>query len=56
VHVLKKIANIYGFELLELYWNNDKNLQNIINECFEKSKEILEETQISEMFKYVGIL
>ncbi|GAA5819227.1 MAG: DUF1232 domain-containing protein [Methanobrevibacter sp. CfCl-M3] len=54
-YVLKKIAKEYDDEILKKYWFFDEDLIDIMDECFNKSKEILEEDQFEKILKYVGL-
>ena len=55
-YVIKKISETYGFELLEELWESDseENLEDIINECYQKSSEVLEDKKI-EVLNFVGL-
>ena len=55
VHVLKEVVKIHGYGLLERFWQLDENISEIMEICFEKAEEVLEENQINEILIYVGL-
>lgn len=55
VHVLKKIEEKFGYELLDKYWDFEEELKYILEETLTKCEEITENKQIDEIFKYIGL-
>lgn len=55
-HVLKRIATKHGYDYLQTIWAIDSSIEFIINDCFEKSSEILDDEQTDEILKYVGLI
>lgn len=53
-HVIGDIKNDLGYGMLESIWDNQEDLNDIIEECYEKSSAILEE-KTDEILKYVGL-
>lgn len=54
-YVIKMLADIYEYDTLEKYWNEGKDLKSVVDECYEKSKEVLED-KTNEVLSYVGLL
>ncbi|QUH22373.1 DUF1232 domain-containing protein [Methanobacterium alkalithermotolerans] len=55
LYVLKDIENKMGFEFLEELWESEKDLQEVIDECYEKSKDAVED-KIDHILRYVGLI
>lgn len=53
-YVIKLLAEEYGYSYLEKYWGEDGELKSIVEECLEKSSEILEE-KTKEVLEFVGL-
>lgn len=54
-YVIKMLADIYGYEILSSYWHEDRELTEVVEECYERSKEVLE-NKTDEILRYVGLL
>lgn len=54
VYVLKDIEDDLGLGYLESIWEGNKNLKDVIEECYENSKEILGD-KIDDIIKYIGL-
>lgn len=55
VYVIKKIEDVLGYEFLEHYWEGTGELKTVINECYERSREVLED-KTEEILSYVGLI
>ena len=55
VYVLKRLAEKYSFDFLQEVWDRDSNVEEVIEDCYEKSLEVLEDEQIEAMLFYVGL-
>ena len=55
VYVLKKVADENGYEILQKHWNDDSNIKNVINECYDSSLELLED-KVYDVLSYVGLI
>ena len=55
VYVLKKIAEKYSYDLLQEVWENDNDVKTVIDDCYEKSFDVLEDEQIEAILFYVGL-
>ena len=55
VYVIKKIADNFGYEFLEKQWNGEGNLEHVVNECYERSMEVLED-KTEQILSYVGLI
>jgi uncharacterized membrane protein YkvA (DUF1232 family) len=53
VHVLNEVKEETGMELLDEHWNGDEELEDVLDICYTKSKEILGNKTI-EILNYVG--
>lgn len=54
-YVLKKIAEKYSYDLLQEVWENDSDIEAVIDDCYEKSFDVLEDEQIEAILYYVGL-
>ena len=52
-HVIKEIIDKYGYEEIEKLWDEVEVLSDVIEECYEKSVILLDDTD--EILKYVGL-
>lgn len=55
VYVLKRIAEKYSYDLLQEVWENDNDIKAVIDDCYEKSFDVLEDEQIEAILFYVGL-
>lgn len=55
VYVLRKVAEKYGYDLLQKVWDFPNNVKEVMDDCYEKSFEVLEEDQIDAILAYVGL-
>lgn len=55
VYVLKRIAEKYSYDLLQEIWDRDNDIQEVIDDCYEKSLEALEDNQVEAILYYVGL-
>jgi len=55
VYVIRKIEEDFGYEFLEKYWEGTGDLDNVVNECYERSLEILED-KTEQILSYVGLI
>jgi uncharacterized membrane protein YkvA (DUF1232 family) len=53
-YVIKLLADEHGFSYLEKFWEGDKELKVVVEECYDKSSEILED-KIREVLDFVGL-
>ncbi len=53
-YVIKDIAGELGYDYLENVWEGDESLEIVVNECYNKSEEILED-KVKEVLGYVGL-
>lgn len=52
-HVLKMVAETHGWELIQDVSTPD--IENVIEECEEKSLEILSDDEIEKIISYIGL-
>ena len=55
VFVLRKIAHELGYEFLQELWEDDEDIENIIEICFKESVEVLED-KVEDILTYVGLI
>ena len=55
VYVLKFIAEKYSYDFLQEAWDYDSDVQEVIEECYEKSLSSLDDEQIEAILFYVGL-
>lgn len=54
LYVLKDIERELGYEFLEDLWENERSLNEVMDECYSKSKAIVDD-KIDYMLEYVGL-
>ena len=54
IYVLKEIEEKMGYEFLEELWEGEKELKDVIDESYEKSKDVVED-KIDHILNYVGL-
>ena len=52
--VLKEIEDELGYEFLEEIWEGENVLKEVMDECYEKSKDVVED-KIDLILEYVGL-
>ena len=55
VFVLRKVAHELGYEFLQELWEDDEDIENIIEICFKESVEVLED-RVEDILTYVGLI
>lgn len=55
VYVLRQIADLYGYDLLQKTYRGFENIQDVMDECFENALDSLSEKQINSILSYVGL-
>jgi uncharacterized membrane protein YkvA (DUF1232 family) len=53
-YVIKRIADELGYDCLKKHWKGEGNLESVIEECYEKSLEVLED-KTDIILSYVGL-
>ena len=56
VYVLNNLAEKYGYDLLQIVWQKPGNIKDVMDDCYEKSFEGLEDEQIDAILTYVGLI
>ena len=54
IYVLREIESEMGYDFLEELWEGEEELKDVINECYEKSKDVVED-KINHILEYVGL-
>jgi uncharacterized membrane protein YkvA (DUF1232 family) len=54
VYIIKQIGSEFGFNFLERHWEGEGKLELVVEECYEKSLEVLED-QTKIILEYVGL-
>lgn len=55
VHVIKRVAADLGYESLEKFWIGSGKLETIVNECYNRSIEVLDDKK-DDILQYVGLI
>ncbi len=55
VYVLREVTDVYGYEFIQEVWDNDTDIEEVMDECYEKSKDVLEEEDIGAILTYIGL-
>ena len=55
LYVLKEIEDQMGFEFLEELWESDTDLRLALDECYDKSKDVIDDKK-DAILKYVGLI
>ena len=54
-YVIRILADFYGYDLLSEYWDGDEDLEEVVELCYERSKDVLRD-KTTEVLDYVGLL
>ena len=54
VYALRIVAEKYGYDFLQNIWGYDNNIKEVMDDCYEKSIEVLEEDDIKAILNYIG--
>lgn len=54
-YVLKVIAEKYSYDFLQEIWDDNNNIQEVIEDCYEKSLSLITDKQIEAIFYYIGL-
>ena len=55
VYALRKVADEYGYEFLQEVWENDNNIKDVMDECYENALDVLEDEDIKAILTYIGL-
>lgn len=55
VYVIKKIAEEYNYDLIKEYWEGEGDIKLVVEECYEKSMEVLQD-KTETILTYVGLI
>lgn len=55
VFVLRKVAHELGYEFLQKLWEDDEDIENIIEICFNETVEVLDD-KVEDILTYVGLI
>lgn len=55
VFVLKRIAKVYGYDLIQDYWRLNNDVKDVIEECYDHSLELLED-KVYPVLSYSGLV
>lgn len=54
-YVIKRTASELGYEILKEHWESEEDLELIVEECYEKSSEVLDD-KTEGILSYVGLI
>ncbi len=54
-YVIRLLADVYGYKFLENYWEGEDDLENVVELCYERSKDVLRE-KTTDVLNYVGLI
>ncbi len=54
VYVLKRVADEYGYDLLQEVWDKPEDIKTVIDECETQALEILKDEDIEAVLTYAG--
>lgn len=55
VYVLRRVADEYGYEFIQKVWNHEDDIKEVMDDCYDKSIDILENEDIKSILKYIGL-
>ncbi|MGC9517490.1 MAG: YkvA family protein [Methanomicrobiales archaeon] len=55
IYVLKEIEEVMGYQFLEDLWECESDLKEVVDVCYEKCKNVVED-KIDYILKYVGLI
>ena len=56
VYVLRQIADEYGYPFIQRLWDRSEDVHSVMDECYGKSVEFLDEDLIDTILKYSGLI
>ncbi len=54
-YVIRLLADVYGYEFLENYWESEDDFEDVVELCYERSKDVLRE-KTTDVLNYVGLI
>ena len=55
VYALRQVADEYGYEFIQEVWEHETDIKEVMDDCYEKSLEVLEEDDIESILDYIGL-
>ena len=55
VYVLRKVAKEFGNDFLQNSWKHDSNVQEVMDDCYSNSLDLLED-KVHDILSYVGLM
>lgn len=55
VYALRQVADEYGYDFLQEIWEHDGDIKEVMDDCFDKSQEVLEDDDINAILTYIGL-
>ena len=55
VYTLRKVADKFGYDLLQGVWDFDNDIKEVMDECYDKSLELLED-KVLDVLNHVGLV
>ena len=55
VYVLRRIADIHGYDFIQNHWKPNNNVKDVIEECYTNSLELLED-KVYPILSYSGLV
>jgi len=55
VYALRQVADEYGYEFIQEVWEYDSDIKDVMDDCYEKSMDVLEDEEIDAILTYIGL-
>ena len=55
VYALRQVADEYGYEFIQEVWEYDSDIKEVMDDCYEKSMDVLEDEEIEAILTYIGL-
>lgn len=55
VYVLRIVAEEYGYDFIQKIWDKPQYIKNVMDDCENKSLEVLKDEEIKSILTYVGL-
>lgn len=55
VYALRRVADEYGYDFLQEVWSHENDIKEVMDDCYNKSVDVLEEDDIKAILTYIGL-
>lgn len=55
VYALRQVADEYGYEFIQEAWEHEGDIKEVMDDCYDKSMDVLEDEDIDAILTYIGL-